>query len=179
VRTFVSSDFATFQHVASRCPDGTVAWGSGAEIHAINSEGRQAPSGQIGLQLMRTSGPLDIVRATGRESVTGHPGRWHLSAYAICAKRLITGANPRPWILVDPELHADGNVSSGTYASARCPDGFRTHGLGGGGGITDGGPAWLQSIAPHFDLKGVEVRMTGLLNPSIGGMVAHQTCAKF
>jgi hypothetical protein len=40
-------------------------------------------------------------------------------------------------------------------------------------------PALLRTVAPHCDLKGVDVGLTGLLNPSIEGMVAHQTCARF
>ncbi len=175
VRTFVSSDSARFQEVASRCPDGTVAWGAGGEISAVGS-GRKAPSGQIGLQLVRTDGALGIGRATGRESVGGYAGRWHLDAYAICAARSIWH-HPAPPYTVDPGLHAHGSIADGTYASDRCPAGFRTHGMGGGGGITDGGPSWLREISPHYDLKGVAVRMTGPLALSIGGMVAHQTCA--
>ena len=57
-----------------------------------------------------------------------------------------------------------------------CLFGF-THGIGGGGGLSDGGPVWLDKIKPHADLQGVDVSLTGALDPSIGGMVAHQTCA--
>jgi hypothetical protein len=41
------------------------------------------------------------------------------------------------------------SIADGTFASDRCPAGFYTHGMGGGGGITDGGPSWLREIAPH------------------------------
>ena len=100
---------------------------------------------------------------------------WSVTAYAICAARSISHF-PGPPYTVDPGLHAHGSIADGTYASDRCPAGFRTHGMG-GGGITDGGPSWPREISPHYDLKGVAVRMTGPLVPSIGGMVAHQTCA--
>ena len=67
-------------------------------------------------------------------------------------------------------------MAPGAEASDRCFIGF-THGVGGGGGLTDGGPVWLEKIQPHADLRGVDVGLTGALHPSIGGMVAHQTCA--
>jgi hypothetical protein len=40
-------------------------------------------------------------------------------------------------------------------------------------------PVLAVGVAPHFDLRGVDVRMTAPLGPSIGGMVSHQTCARF
>ena len=61
-------------------------------------------------------------------------------------------------------------------ATDRCADGYYTHGLGGGAGITDSGPVWLKSIRPHNDLRGVSVVMTG--PSSTAGVVAHQTCAR-
>ena len=126
---------------------------------------------------MRTTGNLDAVRVTGRESRDGYARRWHLYAFAICA---------HPWIrtfdiqtFADTKVHAHGSILDGTYASDRCPNGYRTHGIGGGGGVNDSGFSWLRGIVPHVDLKGVSVQMTGPLSPSIGGMVASQTCAKF
>ena len=158
---FVESS-KTFQTAAARCPDGTVAFGAGAQVTA--QPPYTAPGqGQIGLQLNRTSGPLDISRAAARESVAGYAGQWRLISYAVCAE-------PRGTI------HAEGTVNAGAEATDTCKTGF-THGPGGGGGLTDGGPAWLQRIYPRLDKRTVDVALTAPLYPSIGGMVAHQTCA--
>lgn len=55
--------------------------------------------------------------------------------------------------------------------------GYRVHGLGGGGGLADGGPAWLCKIYPTGDPRQVQVELTGALYPSMAGMVANATCA--
>jgi hypothetical protein len=136
----------------ARCPSGTVAYGSGAAVGLTG--------GQTGLQLTRTSGPLDISRATARESVSGYSRPWALDSIAICAER-------------QAQIHAHGTVAFNAQARDFCDSG-RTHGPGGGGGLTDGGPVWLQEIYPFVALNGVYVAMTG---SPIGGMVAHQTCA--
>ena len=44
---------------------------------------------------------------------------------------------------------------SNSDASDRCLLGF-THGIGGGGGLTDGGAVWLKKVEPHADLMGVD-----------------------
>jgi hypothetical protein len=154
-----------FQTAAARCPTGTVAFGSGAQIMAIGGPNAAFAQGQIGLQLNRTSGPLDISRATARESAAGYPGQWSLTSYAICAQ-------PRGTI------HSEATVTPGATAtgSNTCASGF-THGPGGGGGLTDGGPVWLQQIYPSLDKRTVTVAMTGPLAASVGGLVAQQTCA--
>ena len=149
----------TFETAAAICPSGTFAYGAGATVHT--SAGSWG-SGKVWLQLNRTSGPLDISRAAARV-LPGFGGRWELQSYAICAQ----------W---RDQLFADGTVAPGAEATDRCFIGF-THGVGGGGGLTDGGPVWLEKIQPHADLRGVDVALTGALHPSIGGMVAHQTCA--
>jgi hypothetical protein len=118
----------------------------------------------IGLQLTRTSGPLDISRAAGRvDTRFGSVGNWTLTSEVICARR--AGG-----------IHVDGDSSLGDSVSASCDTGT-VHGRGGGGGLTDGGLSWLYSIQPFNNLKYVNVRMTSPLNPSIGGMIAHFTCA--
>jgi hypothetical protein len=138
----------------ARCPSGTVTYGAGAYLPA-------AYSGRIGLQLNRTSEPLDISRATARESTSEYSDPWSLWSYAICAER--QGALQADW-----EVDTDGD------ASTVCSGTSRTHGAGGGGGLTDGGPVWLQKIYPNFALTRVDVAMTGYPQ---GGVVAHQTCA--
>ena len=168
---------ATFSHVEARCDTNDVAYGAGALV-ASGSSG-STPTGQLGLQLVRTSGPLDIARATARESAAGYSGSWRLQSYAICADRRIRQFLGGP--LLDSGIHARGSAShpNGAGATDRCPTGYRTHGPGGGGAPTDSGPSWLIGIEPHPDLRGVTTWMTGPLNPSIGGMTAHQTCALY
>jgi hypothetical protein len=56
-------DNTTFKDTAAKCPSGTVAYGAGARVRGPGTVGAD---GRIGLQLNRTSGPLDISRATGR-----------------------------------------------------------------------------------------------------------------
>src|SRR4029453_1930338 len=114
------------------------------------------------LQLNRTSGPLDISRAAGRESVIGYAGQWNLHSFAVCAQP-------------QGQIHASDTVAAGARTTNYCSNGLYTHGAGGGGGLTDGGPVWLQEIYPHYDLRGVDVALTGPTYPSIGGVVAHQT----
>jgi len=150
-----------FQTAAARCPTGTVAFGAGASVYGEGATG--FASGQVGLQLNRTSGPLDISRASARTSAFGYGGRWTLNSYAICAQ-------PRG------QIHAESTLGDAGAADDTCKSGV-THGPGGGGGLTDGGPAWLQTIYPSLDAKTVHVSLTGPLYPSIGGTVAHQTCA--
>jgi hypothetical protein len=154
-------DASTFKDTAARCPSGTVAYGAGARVVIPGTGGAD---GRIGLQLNRTSGPLDISRATGRvDTRFGSVGNWTLSSEAICAKR--AGG-----------IHVEGDSSFGASVSESC-DAGTVHGPGGGGGLTDGGLSWLYSIQPFNNLQSVNARMTSPLNPSIGGMIAHFTCA--
>jgi hypothetical protein len=156
-----SQDPATVKTATAVCPSGTVAYGSGASA-GLNPNG--AADGKVWLQLNRTGGNNDLSRAVGR-ALPGYNESWSVSSWAICARPL-------------GGIHFDGAISQGAEASDRCASGFRTHGIGGGGApFMDGGPAWLDKIAPHPDLRGVDVTLTAPLYPSIGGMVAHQRCA--
>ena len=156
-------DNKVFKDTAAVCPSGTVAYGAGARVTIPGTGGAD---GRIGLQLNRTSGPLDISRATGRVDTRLDPvGNWTLTSEAICAKR--AGG-----------IHVEGDSSFGDSVTESCPTGT-VHGAGGGGGLTDGGLSWLYSIQPFTssNLKSVNARMTSPLNPSIGGMITHFTCA--
>jgi hypothetical protein len=164
----VPSSGGPFAETSARCPDDpnkpgrdTVAYGAGGFVHAV---GDASAKGRIGLQMVRTSGPLDIARITAREENVNFGESWYLRSYAICAEP----ANA---------IHAEGEVSQGASARSTCDGNSRVHGAGGGGGLTDGGPVWLRRIYPTGDLKTVTVDLTGPLVPSIGGMVAHHTCA--
>jgi hypothetical protein len=155
-------DASTFKDTAARCPSGTVAYGAGATVQIPGTGG--SAEGRIGLQLNRTSGPLDISRGTGRADTRFGPvGNWTLTSEVICARR--AGG-----------IHVDGGLSLSDSVTASCDTGL-VHGPGGGGGLTDGGPTWLYSIQPFNNLRSVNVRLTSPLNPSIGGMAAHFTCA--
>jgi hypothetical protein len=155
---------AVFKDAAAVCPSGTVAFGSGGYIAGYGTgEFTYGGQGRIGLQLVRTSGPLDITRATARAQ--GYSGGWEVEAVAVCARR-------------QGNVHVEGALSLGAEVSAGCPNGYHVAGPGGGGGLTDGGPVWLRKIYPTADLKRVEVSLTAPLNPSIGGMIAHFTCVQ-
>jgi hypothetical protein len=156
---------ATFQSTAAECPFDLIAYGSGGFINRAGSGTVGVGGGRVGLQLMRTSGPLDITRATARETAAGYDPDWRVTAWAVCGER--TG-----------DVRAEGQVAPGDTATAFCPDVSKVHGPGGGGGLTDGGPVWLHSISPSPNLREVRVQMTGPLYPHIGGMVAHMTCAR-
>ena len=155
---------ATFKTTGARCRDGRVAWGSGA---SVNGTLTGFGYGRVGLQLNRTSGPLDISRASARAENSYEGAFWTLDSIAICA-------DPANFVT------AVGQVAPGPKTNVTCeqlPPFYRVHGLGGGGGLIDGGPVWLKEIRPYHDLSGVKVTMSGLLYPSVGGMVANATCA--
>lgn len=147
----------TWKVATGLCPDGTVAYGSGGSVVAEHG-------GKVFLQLNRTAGDNDLSRATGRAQ-PGYNGKWGVRSDVACAK-------PQGGI------HFDGAIGP-VEASDRCAAGFRTYGIGGGGSPTqDGGPVWLNKIAPHPDHRGVEASMTGPMYPHLGGMVAHQRCGQ-
>jgi hypothetical protein len=155
-------DSQPFKKSVARCPDGTVAYGAGGFIHYLHSGESQ---GGVGLQLVHTSGPLDIARATARKYPGGHPGAWEVAAVAICAAP--AGG-----------IRAENTGGEGEKATHRCSSGRAVHGAGGGGGLDDGGPVHLRHIISNEELTHVFVRLTGKLKPAIGGMVASATCAE-
>lgn len=136
------------------CSTGKYAISAGGYIYA-------APDGLIGLSMIRPDGPLTIGRASAR-AVDGYQGSWSVSSVVICAYPM---ANRQ---YVDSLT----NISN---ATASCPGSQVPFGLGGGGGLIDLGPTWLQEIAPTGD-NAVRVRMTSLPN---GGMVTQLTCGVF
>jgi hypothetical protein len=146
-----------------RCPGGTVAYGSGAFV-STGGVGGGLAAGEVGLQMTRTSGPMDIARSAAHETL-GYGGTWSLSSYAICAEP-------------QGDIHVEGALSQGSAVGGSCPSGYQVHGPGGGGGLIDGGTAWLQKIVPRYPPTGVDVALTRPLDPSVGGMIAHFTCAR-
>ena len=71
--TYVSPS-ETFEAVEAVCPSNTVPWGAGAHAYKPADNAPPTPTGQLGLQLMRTDGALGIARATARESANGYNG---------------------------------------------------------------------------------------------------------
>jgi hypothetical protein len=141
----------TFKTAKATCPAGTVAYGSGALVPS---------NGRIGLQMNRTSGPLDISRATGRAD-NAYTGSWTLASYAICAPPV-------------GGIHSEGELDPGSFATHHCTGGDSVAGPGGGGGLVDGGPVWLKILHP-FSNSDVEVQMTGLFPDH--QVLASPTCA--
>ncbi|HEU4423914.1 MAG TPA: hypothetical protein VFR67_15390 [Pilimelia sp.] len=142
----------TFKQTAAVCSGGRRAIGGGAAVGGFGA------TGQIGLQLSRASGPLDIWRATGREDADGFGGDWHVTAWVICV-------NP---------IGAQVAYGSGSQsANADCPGTTQVHGAGGGGGLSDAGPVFLRVVEPLPGLRRVTAAMTG---PYPGGMVAQAVC---
>jgi hypothetical protein len=165
-----------FDHVEAVCPSGTVAWGAGASVWGLGADGGAIATGELGLQLVRTDHPLTIARATARESSAGFEGPWRLLSRVVCAKRKTWTWRPAPFgpLLEDRGLQADWALSQSPATGNRCPDGYYTHGTGGGAGTTDGGPVFLHAVRPHADLRGV----TAVMTTSITGVGAYQTCAR-
>jgi hypothetical protein len=158
---------ATFVSGTAACQGDRVAYGAGGAIsHPFANF-----NGRLGLQMIRTSNPLDIGRATAREDSSPHatPHAWWLTTYVVCAKE-------------QSDVHVEGNgaPSGSLTATSYCDRAIhKVHGGGGGAsgpGITDAGRSWLKTIAPSGDLRSVTTTMVGPDDPS-GGVVAHHTCA--
>ena len=141
-----------FRAGTARCPGGRVAYSAGATTSSTSN---------FGLQLVRTSGPLDIARATVRAFGTAVPDPWRLSTYAVCGPR-------------KDGIVAAARVAGGPRVSVSCPEGTQQiHGAGGGLGLSDGGTNWIRTLRPSPG--SMTVRMS-LLNPDYQ-VVAHATCA--
>ena len=65
---------------------------------------------RFGLQLVRTSGPLDIARATVRAFGPAVPDPWRLSTYAVCGPR-------------KDGIVAAARVATGPFVGVSCPRG--------------------------------------------------------
>ena len=157
-----ASTNGAFVATAAGCPAGKKVIGSGAALRT--SDGVGLVGGQVGLQVSRAAGPLDITRAAAHEDADGFSSPWTLTSFAIC----VTGI---------PGQHADTVLEAGPVVDPRCqPAGLLptiVHGPGGGAGLNDSGLTWLQVIYPYSDLTGVLVAMSG---PSRDGVVAQGVC---
>jgi hypothetical protein len=148
---------APFQHAEAVCPQGMRALSAGGYIFADST----AQPLRVGLQLIRTSGPRDIARATAR-AAAGFTGPRYLRAIVMCGP--VDPAGTAPTV---------GTVVSGTDAVTTCPTATKTHGAGGGGSTTDSGLTWLDGIVPSEDLRRVSASMT---TAPTAGMVASAVC---
>ena len=142
---------SVFKQAIADCPGSTLAVGGGAAI--TNGDH------QVGLQLSRLAGPLDIARATGREDANGFALDWSVTAYAVCADR-ISGA-------------AIYGTIAAQSATEECPPDKFVLSLGGGGSLTDSGPYFLQTMYPFGD-RSWTVEMTG---PPVGQTAVQALCA--
>jgi hypothetical protein len=155
-----------FVQGSARCPDGTVAYSAGARIEDYYP----TFGGRIGLQMIRTSGSLDIGRATARENTPlDTPNPWNLWTYAVCAE-------------AQQGIHVEGlgDLDGDQEVRSFCNDPTTyVHGAGGGAsgpGITDAGRSWLKEIVPSHALRSMNVKMAGPESPE-GGVIASHTCA--
>jgi hypothetical protein len=121
-----------------------------------------APTGQVGLTMIRPDGPLTIGRASARVAPGGFWDSWSVDSYAICAYP------------VPNQQNVGTIVEHSSIAEQQCPGRTTANGLGGGGGTVDPGPYYLQTIAPNQARNGVRVQMTGQQD---GGTMAQVTCS--
>jgi len=151
----------------ARCPSGTVAYSAGGQIFEFIGTHK----GRIGLQMIRTSGPMDIGRATARENTPlDTPNPWWLWTYAVCAKKV-----------GDPRVEGAGDPDGDQLATSTCSPGRYLRGAGGGAsgpGVTDAGRSWLKAIIPSDTLRLVDVSMAGPDKP-LGGVVTSHVCADY
>jgi hypothetical protein len=145
----------TFKSATVPCPAGMVAYSAGGSV--------SNHYGGLGLQLVRTSGPLDIGRATARVTSSSITIPWSITTYAVCGPR-------------KDSIAAAGSIVNRPISSLQCPPGQQLHGAGGGLGLTDGGPPWIRDLHPVLGFPGsMTVQMTRN-NPS-SETLAHATCA--
>jgi hypothetical protein len=151
-----------FLQVTESCPDDQLVIGTGAAVYESDRH--------VGLQLNRSSGPMDISRATAREDDGYEPG-WALGSFAICVDN-----TPSRRV---PGQHVVASLHDGPYGETICTnaEGRPTfvHSVGGGGGTIDSGRAWLQVLEPFDRLKKVRVRLTAPTDA--GGVAVYAICA--
>lgn len=155
--TVSTSSQLRFRAGVSRCPNGMVAYSAGVSTSRTSD---------FGVQLVRTSGPLDIARATVRAFSTAVPAPWEMSTFAVCGPR-------------KDGIVAVSKVAAGPLVGVVCPAGTQQiHGAGGGLGLTDGGTNWIRTVRPASTQSpgSISVRMSAV-TPTSYNMVAHTTCA--
>jgi hypothetical protein len=112
-----SPSTASAQDTIIGCPAGKRVIGFGGGVFG---GGRQ-----VGLQVVRSTGPRDASRAYAREHVNGYSGQWQVRAYAVC----MTTSDNRPPV---------GAAIPGDTATTLCSTNPATFVHGAGGGAWDG-----------------------------------------
>jgi hypothetical protein len=74
---------ATDRQSIAACPNGQRVLGSGARINTFPLDDQHQQG--LGLQVVRASGPGDIVRTEATEQAAGYADSWELLAFAVCA----------------------------------------------------------------------------------------------
>jgi hypothetical protein len=144
---------ATFKtSYTTTCTGHKKVFSAGGEINA--------PSGQVGLTTIRPDGPLTIGRASARVAPGGFWDDWSVTSIAICA-------NPVPG------LQNLGAIHTEHVAFVGCTGRTTMDSYGGGGGLVDLGPYYLQALGPNGGGL-VYVVMTG---DQPGGVLAQTTCS--
>jgi hypothetical protein len=144
---------ATFKtSYTTTCTGHKKVFSAGAEINA--------PTGQVGLTTIRPDGPLTIGRASARVAPGGFWDDWSVTSIAICA-------NPVPGQQNLSEFNSDA------VAFVGCTGRTTMDSYGGGGGLIDLGPYYLQALGPNGGGL-VYVKMTG---NQPGGVLAQTVCS--
>ncbi|MDG4771802.1 hypothetical protein [Solwaraspora sp. WMMD792] len=144
---------ASTRSTAAGCSGGQRVIGTGAGITG-------GGFGNVGLQMSRASGPLDIARAAAAED-GAYSGNWRVTAYAICANPV--GAA------------AEGSVQTGVAsASDSCPAGEQVHSVGGATGAGASGQTFLSSLYMDAGLTSVRLSLTGV---PTDGLAIQAICA--
>jgi hypothetical protein len=144
-----------FQTISAPCPGNKRVIGTGAAIEHAN--------GQVGLNLVRSDGPLLGARASGREDADGYAQDWSLEVTVVCADRIESAA-----------VYGTVLTPGTSGGSIGCPPDKFVYSVGAGGGLVDTGPYHLWASYPNSDLTRVTLRMTG---PPAGGPAIGAICA--
>ncbi|MEI4234473.1 hypothetical protein [Roseovarius sp. D22-M7] len=129
------------QQAIAVCPEGKRTIGSGARINA--------PEDKVVLQVARSSGPGDIVRAQGSAAPDGINRDWNVVAFAICV-------DPPPGYEIVYGESDERESEASKLAVAECPGNKRLHGAGAAITTDAPGNASLQLIYPFDDLRRVQ-----------------------
>jgi hypothetical protein len=151
----------TFKTAAAKCRNSTdKVLGTGAAVLTTSE--------RVGLQLSRASKPRDISRATAREDTDagGYNGTWRVRSYAVCAPVSLV-----PDVHVEAQLFPPNGNAPTAQHSVECKQGDVV-GVGGGGGLTESGAFWLQSLYPD-----VGQRVTFVVTGQHPSTVGQAVCA--
>lgn len=140
--------------VAAGCSGSQRVIGSGASIAG-------GGFGNVGLQMSRASGPLDIARAAAAED-GAYSGNWQVTAYAICANPVGAAA----------EGAVQTGVDSASYSCASSTE--KVHSVGGATGPGAAGQTFLSSLYPDAGLTSVRLSLTGV---PTDGLAIQAVCA--